>query len=567
MTYARQGTPQTYARHSGENSRRVQIEGVAAAALKKSQARLTAVAGIFAIGFLVLAGRVVDLTLVRIPELFAAPPVVTALAFRPDITDRNGILLATSLKGVSLYANPRDIPNPKQAARHLAAIIPGLDQAATVARLSSEKSFVWLERHLGPRQQDAINRLGIPGLNFEPTVKRIYPQGRHAAHVIGYVGIDSEGLGGIEKTLDYEGRQDETRAQVLSIDLRVQNALREELIWAVAEFRAIGAAGVVMDVATGEILALVSLPDFDPNRIDQSINDQRFNRATLAVYEMGSTFKTFTTANALEIGTVNLKSGYDASEPIRVARFIIRDDHAKNRWLSVPEILVYSSNIGAAKMALDIGSERQRKFLGDLGLLRAAEIELPEVGSPLSPTPWREINTMTIAFGHGVAVSPVQLANAFATIINGGVHHVPTLFKRVPGARTPGKRVLSEHVSADMRHLLRRIVVEGTGKKAAAPGYVVGGKTGTAEKAKAGGYNRKALIASFVGAFPMNDPRYVVLALLDEPKGNESTFNFASAGWTAAPTVGRIISRIAPILAVKPIDEDDRQLMAAAWTP
>jgi cell division protein FtsI (penicillin-binding protein 3) len=282
---------------------------------------------------------------------------------------------------------------------------------------------------------------------------------------------------------------------------------------------------------------------------------------------MGSTFKTFTTANALEIGTVNLKSGYDASEPIRVARFIIRDDHAKNRWLSVPEILVYSSNIGAAKMALDIGSERQRKFLGDLGLLRAAEIELPEVGSPLSPTPWREINTMTIAFGHGVAVSPVQLANAFATIINGGVHHVPTLFKRVPGARTPGKRVLSEHVSADMRHLLRRIVVEGTGKKAAAPGYVVGGKTGTAEKAKAGGYNRKALIASFVGAFPMNDPRYVVLALLDEPKGNESTFNFASAGWTAAPTVGRIISRIAPILAVKPIDEDDRQLMAAAWTP
>ncbi len=558
---------QVYAR--GED-RQVRLDGAAKEALTRTHARLTAVAGIFALGFLVLAGRVVQLTLVH-DLVRPAAPVLASESPRPDIVDRNGVLLATTLHAVSLFADSRAVPDPRTTALELAAILPELDPVVTEARLASGQSFVWIRRHLTPRQQDAVNRLGIPGLNFQSEPRRLYPQGREAAHVLGYAGIDNEGLAGIEKSIDGGApvkRRDSGVATVgLSIDIRIQHAVREELARSVGEFSAIGAAAVVLDVKTGETLALVSLPDFDPNDLSDSLPDQRFNRAALGVYEMGSTFKAFTLANALELGTVDLDSGYDASEPLHVARFLIRDDHAQNRWLSVPEIFIYSSNIGAAKMALDIGTERQRDFLGRLGLLQRAEIEIPEIGMPLVPEPWREINTMTIAFGHGLAVSPVQLAVGFSSLVNGGVAVVPTLFKRIPGEAVPGVRVISESVSQDMRRLLRRAVEEGTGKQAAAPGYLVGGKTGTAEKANAGGYNGRALISSFVGIFPITDPQFVVLVMLDEPKGNESTFNYAAAGWNAAPTVGRIIARIGPMLGVAPVDEADRSMLAAAWKP
>ena len=332
----------------------------------------------------------------------------------------------------------------------------------------------------------------------------------------------------------------------------MQHVLREELARGGTEFSALGSAGIVLDVHTGEVLAMASLPDFDPNRIPESTPEQRFNRSTLGVYEMGSTFKTFTLANALQIGSVRMQDGYDASKPIRVGRFVIRDDHGKGRWLSVQEIFIYSSNIGAAKMALDIGSERQQEFLGRLGLLKAPDIELPEVGAPMLPTPWRRVSTMTVSFGHGIAVSPLQMASGIAALVNGGWKTRPTLVHYQPGDDISRHQVVSPRTSAQMRRLLRLVVERGTGTRAAAPGYLVGGKTGTAEKAGAGGYRSKALISSFVGVFPITEPRYVVLVMLDEPKGTKSTFNFASGGWTAAPIVSSIISRIGPLLGVQP---------------
>ncbi len=342
----------------------------------------------------------------------------------------------------------------------------------------------------------------------------------------------------------------------------MQHALYDELTAAMARFHARGAGGIVLDVRTGETLGLVSLPDFDPNHAGAASQLARFNRISLGVYELGSIFKIFNTAMALESGKVGLKDGYDATKPLRAARFTIHDSHPKKRWLSVPEIFVFSSNIGSAKMALDLGGERQQAFLRRLGMLRRAAIELPEVGSPLSPSPWREINTMTVAFGHGIAVSPLQVASAAAAIVNGGILRPPTLLRR-EGPPPAGVRVVSKRTSDTMRRLLRAVVVEGTAKKAGVPGYLVGGKTGTAEKAISRGYDRRALIASFVGVFPMIQPRYLVFVMLDEPRPTKATFGFATAGWNAAPTTGRVIARIAPLLGVGAIDES-RPIVAEA---
>jgi len=344
------------------------------------------------------------------------------------------------------------------------------------------------------------------------------------------------------------------------VDIRVQHALRDELGRAIAKFNALGAAGVVVDVNTGEVLAMASLPDFDPNHPNSVPSDNRFNRATKGVYELGSVFKAFTVAMALDTGTVNITSGYDASRPIKISRFTIRDDHAKNRWLSVPEIFMYSSNIGAAKMAVDVGGVRQEKFMSRLGLLHRSTVELPEVGDPLLPSNWGAIYSMTVGFGHGIAVSPMQMASGLSAVVNGGILMPATLLKHESEAEIRGDRVLSRRTSDHMRRLLRLVVEKGTGGKAAIKGYVIGGKTGTAEKAGRHGYRRKALLTSFVAAFPMNAPRYVVYSLLDEPQGIKETHGFASAGWTAAPTAGRIIARIAPLLGVKPQNEDDEKM-------
>ena len=535
----------------------IQLEGSGKQALETGRNRLLTVAAMFALLFVVIAGRLVDLTLATADEgaraHLAGPPPVTT---RADIVDRNGVLLATNLRTASLYANPRQIMDVDGAIGALRSVLPELAAAELRRKLTTARSFIWLKRGLTPKQQYAVNQLGIPGLAFRGETRRIYPHGRLAAHVLGYTGIDDEGLAGIEKFLDdtmRSRRQQGLGPLQLSLDVRAQYVLTEELRSAVDEFRAKGGAGLVLDVHSGEVLALVSLPDFDPNRIADSLPDERFSRATLGIYEMGSTFKAFTTAMALDAGVVDLASSYDATDPIRVARYVIRDYHPERRWLTVPEIFVYSSNIGAARMALDIGPERQQAFLRRLGLLDRASIELPEVGNPLTPSPWREINTMTIAYGHGIAVSPLQLAGGIAALVNGGMRIPTTLLRRDREEPREGERVVSAATSDVMRGLFRAVVERGTGRNADAPGFLVGGKTGTAEKSGIGGYRARALVSSFVGAFPMNEPRYLVLVLLDEPQGTKASFGFATAGWTAAPVASRIVSRIGPMLHVKPV--------------
>ena len=530
-------------------------------------ARLTIVATLFALAFAIVGGRIVDLAALQGDREArnSSPGIATAASVRRDIVDHNGVVLASSLAVASLYAEPRRVPDPAQAARDLLAVLPTLAFGDVYEKLTSAKSFVWLQRHLTPTQQMDVNALGIPGFGFRTEQRRVYPHGALAAHVVGYAGIDNLGLGGIEQFFDDDllTAAADAGALELTIDVRAQYALHEELAAAMAEFGAIGAAGLVLDARTGEILAMVSLPSFDPNQIAASAAEGRFNRASLGVYELGSTLKILTIAMALDFGTARLEDRFDASGPLRAARFVIRDDHPQNRWLSVPEIFIHSSNIGAARMAMEVGAERQQEFLARLGLLTRADVQIPEVGAPIVPKPWRETSTMTVAFGHGLAVSPLQFAGAVGALVNGGWAVPPTLIK-VQGPTEP-RQVVSAETSQAIRRLLRLNVLQGTGTLAAAPGFLVGGKTGTAEKARNGGYQKDAVVSSFVGAFPMNDPKYVVLALMDEPKGNESTNGFATAGWTAAPVVSRVISRIGPLLGVEPVQTISRTAQQALF--
>ncbi len=523
-------------------------------ALETGRTRLWVTAIVFALSFLIVAGRLIDLTVFTDGALSAAArsgPAPAAVASRADIVDRNGVILATSLPTASLYADPGDVPDPEQTVTRLAAVLPGLDRRRALARLRSSASFVWLHRNLTPKQQHAVNRLGLPGLQFKRSERRTYPHGRAAAHVLGLTDVDGRGIAGVERFFDrmLTGGGAPVR---LSIDLRVQSLLHRELAAAVDATSAGGAAGVVLDARTGEVLAMASLPDFDPNRPAETPPASRFNRATKGVYEMGSTFKLFTTAMALDSGTVSLTDGYDARQPIRVSRFTIADFHAKKRWLSVPEILVHSSNIGAAKMALDVGAETQQDYLRRLGLMSAAHVELPEVAAPLTPSRWREVNTMTVAFGHGIAVTPLQVAAATASVVNGGVHRPATIIRQPDGVVPAGVQVLTADTSRTMRGLMRLVVTHGTGRNADVAGYRVGGKTGTAEKQVGGGYSGDALVSSFVGAFPIEAPRYVVLVVLDEPTGTEETGGRATGGWVAAPVVGRIVSRLGPLVGLAP---------------
>ena len=538
---------------------KIRIEGDRKTAIETGRNRLMVAGALFTAAFAVIGIRVVD---VSVFSDTAEPRYSRSIAKdekhtgRADIVDRNGVLMATSLRTASLYANPRLVLDPEQAALQLATALPDIDVKDIENKLRSNRGFVWLKRHLTPRQQYAVNRLGIPALNFQREERRMYPMGSLAAHALGFTDIDNRGLAGVERYFDKELR---TRQEnmALSIDVRVQHVMEHELGLAMKKFSAIGAAGLVMDVNTSEVVAMSSLPSFDPNQPGDIDQDLRFNRTTLGVYEMGSTFKIFTTAMALDAGTVSLQGGYDATNPIRIARFTIRDFHAKKRWLSVPEIFMYSSNIGIVKMALDVGIPGHRNFLSSIGMMKPVAIELSETGAPLTPDRWREINSMTISFGHGLAVSPLHLVAGVSAMVNGGIYRTPTLIRRKPTDVSVGKRVITADTSAKMRRLMRLVVENGTGRNAAAPGYLVGGKTGTAEKVSGHGYKKKALISSFVAAFPMHEPRYVVLVMLDEAKGIKETFGYATGGWVAAPAVGAIVQRIAPVLGLRPIKDSE----------
>ncbi|WP_431283935.1 peptidoglycan D,D-transpeptidase FtsI family protein [Humitalea sp. 24SJ18S-53] len=552
-------------------------DGGARAARALSRRRLVMAASGFGLLFGAVALKLADATLFdpvaprRINSLsrpVVAAPLVTVS--RGAITDRNGEMLAVSLPVTALYANPRQIENPADVAARLARVLPQLDVERVTARLSTDRQFAYLARALTPREMATINTLGIPGIYFEDAERRYYPQGRAAVHALGAVDVDGNGVAGVERYFDERLRLRNSETLRLSIDVRVQLALREALGRAIADFNGIGGAGVVMDVRTGEVLGMISLPDFDQNDIGSATVEQRFNRVTVGVYEPGSTFKLFTTAMALEAGTTTVMGGYDASSPIRYGRFTISDYRGKGRWLALPEILAYSSNIASAHMAAAVGPVRHRAFMGAAGMLARQHIELPEVATPLAPTAsgWRDINTLTVGFGHGISVTPLHVVNGAAALVNGGILRQPTILAVPPGEEREGVRLVSERTSDTLRRLMRLVVTEGSGRSADVPGYFVGGKTGTAQKTgPRGGYLANKRIAAFVGAFPMYAPRYAVYVMVDEPSANARSHGFATAGWVAAPAANMVISRIAPILGLVPEDPRNPEMITATAMP
>jgi cell division protein FtsI (penicillin-binding protein 3) len=554
-------------------------------AMEKTRSRLVIAAGGFCVLFLGVVAKLALATIVSpiAPHRTETPvAVIVAAAAAPKggdeaampgqramITDRNGQPLAISLPTVSVFADPRQIIDPADAAHKLKAILPRLDEDRARARLTSEKKFVYLERQITPREELAINSLGVPGIDFRPTQQRHYPMGRTAAQVLGGVDVDETGVAGVEAWFNKRLTDDNTPLR-LSLDVRVQAVVREELLGAMGEFQAIGACGIVMDVNTGEVLAMVSLPDYDANAFRTTPSDDRFNRAVTGMYEPGSTFKLQTASMALDSGLVHIWDEFDASRPINIGRFTITDFEGKHRWLYLPEVLAYSSNLGAAHIAATIGGERQRAWLKSMGMFSRVGIELPEAGLPIiqPAANWKEIVTMTVGFGHGISVSPLHVVRGTAAVANGGIVLRPTILALPPGDQPVGTRTMQLATSDVMRKLMRLVVTDGFGKTAEVPGYYPGGKTGTAEKVGAHGvYQKHANVAAFTSVFPMNAPRYAVYMMLDEPHGNKSTYGYSTAGWVAAPAAGRVIARIAPMLGLMPDIQDAPAINQALAIP
>ena len=485
---------------------------------------------------------------------------------RREIVDRNGMVLATSIETASLVANPTIIRHEDEVASGLHKIFPEEPMASFQEKLMRKHStFLYLHRHLTPGQQQAVNNLGVPGLFFEPDIRRVYPYGSLFSHVIGYVGVDNQGLAGIEKSFDAPLHDAQNKEPLqLSLDLRIQSMMREELARAMQDFSAVGATGMVVSIPDGEVLAMSSLPDFDPHQPGKASDDARFNRATLGAYEMGSTFKTFTLAAALENKSVTMKGGYNASAPIHYGNFTISDAHSEGRWLSVPEIFAYSSNVGMAKMALDLGGKRQQAFLKSLGLFEPVSLEIPELAHPIVPHEWPPLTSMTVSYGHGISVSPLHLIRAIGSVAYGSFMPV-TLVKDGTKNKPAGAQLLSAENAQHIRDLLRLVVLHGTGKSADVAGYEIGGKTGTAEKNSGGVYMKNAKVVSFVGVFPVSHPRYAILVMVDDPKPNASTHGFATGGWISAPVVNRVVQRMAPLLAMKPQPSANDANVEAMW--
>ncbi len=469
---------------------------------------------------------------------------------RADILDRNGSVIATSLPTVNLYANPKLIKNPKKTAQELVKILPELKYNSLYKKLSSNKTFVYLKRNLTPSQQYQINYLGIPGLDFENGEKRIYPHKKLFSHLLGFTNIDNKGIAGIEKAQNERLTQSDIPLS-LTIDAGVQYTIHQILSEQMAHFQAVGAAAILMDVDTSEVLSLVSLPDYDPNLSVNPNSRSFFNMTTKGVYEPGSVLKVFNAAMSLESGKVKVADKFDASQPLKLKYNVIKDYRGENRWLSVPEIMIYSSNIGSAQMALKVGGAEQRQFLQKMGFFDELDFEIAEKSKPITPKRWGDGTIATVAYGYGLALSPMHVITAFSSVVNGGVYHEPTILKNST-KKDNGYRVMSYNTSKQMRELLRLVVTKGSAKKANILGYEVAGKTGTANKLSANGkYNSKVVRTTFVATFPVSKPKYALLVMLDEPKGNKETWGFTTSGWNAVPTGARIISAVAPQLNVK----------------
>jgi cell division protein FtsI (penicillin-binding protein 3) len=482
---------------------------------------------------------------------------------RPDILDRNGEVLATDVRVPSLYVEPRRLIDVDEADELLTADLPDLDATELRERLSSRRGFAWLKRDITPEQQREIYHQGLPGIGFLNENKRDYPNGAEVSHVIGHVNIDNQGIAGIEKWLDGQGlaalhmaglATDRLQTPVqLAVDLRVQHALRDELVVARAKFHTLAAAGLVLNVRTGEIVAMVSEPDYDPNNPHEALDPTRINRLTTGVYEMGSTFKAFTIAMALDSGKATLKSTFDAHSPLHYGKFDIHDFEPQQRALTVPEIFTYSSNIGAAHIAMAVGVDAHKAFLKKMGQLDRLRTELPESAEPIVPKHWSELNTMTIAFGHGLSVAPLQAVMGVSALMNGGILIPPTFLKRTEAeAQALGTRVIKPETSEMMRYLMRLNVEKGTAAKADVPGYYIGGKTGTADKVVFGRYSKTKVLTDFMAVLPADNPRYLLLIMLDEPQAIPETHGFKTSGWNAVPTGGAVVARIAPLLGIEP---------------
>lgn len=546
---------------------RIKLAGQRQAALALARQRLMIGLLLFLGLLAILALRLFDLSVLQDRSGSApADPFEALVPPRADIFDRNGVPLARTFDAYAVTVRPNQlVGDPRLRARQLAELLPGTSESVIYNTLKSNRSFAFLKRRVLPETAHAINALGEPAIALEREEERLYPQLELASHVLGFTDIDARGRSGMERALDERLTRPDMRDKPvhLSIDSRVQQAVEGELGAAMAKFQAIGAAGIVLDVHTGEVVAMASLPSFNPNNPANATPDQMFNRATLGVYELGSTFKTITIAMGLDLGVIkSMGQRYDGIHAVQIGRFRINDDHPLNRMISIPEIFIHSSNIGTARIADEIGMEKQREYMQNLGFLAPVDIELKERGRTLTPNPWGRAAVLTVGFGHGIAVTPLHLATAYAAIVNGGIWRPATLRKVDPKKPAQGRRVFTEATSEQMRSLMRLVVLDGTGRKADAPGYRVGGKTGTAEKARDGGYARRSLVTTFAGAFPMDNPRYVVIAMLDEPKGTKETYGFATAGWNAAPVVSRVVSRIGPILGVVPDENKD-----ANWQP
>ncbi|MDT0508766.1 penicillin-binding protein 2 [Novosphingobium sp. MMS21-SN21R] len=554
-------------------SGRVRLANIRQRSLVEAKVRVLVVAFLF-----LFAGLA---AMVRIAQLgfFEDAPERRSLAEallppRGEITDRNGFPLARAFPAYALWFNPKAlgeagtplVKSPDEVARALLQIFPDADYNDLVKRLKSERPS-YLRRRVMPEEANRVFALGEPALEFPRENQRYYPQGSLGAHVLGYVDGEGNGHVGMEQVLEKRLLDPAQRGQpvALAIDMRVQGALEDELGRGMMETEAKGAAGIILDVDTGEVVALASLPSFNPNRSDMAYNDLVFNKVTNQVYELGSTFKPLTVAAAIDDGVItDLAVRYPSNRPLAIGGFQIRDSHSFGASLNVPEALIHSSNIVTAQVADKLGGPALKRTMAALGMNERPYIELPARGFPLWPRgtdkngDWARITTMTVSYGHGIAVTPLHLAAAYAALVNGGIWRPATLYKVDPGHAAAGRRVFKASTSARMRQLLRMIVVDGTGRSANAPGFRVGGKTGSAEKPGGkGGYNRTSLVATFAAAFPMDKPRYVVIAMLDEPKGTAATSFQRTAAYNAGPIVGRVVPRIGPLLGVVPDDSRD----------
>jgi cell division protein FtsI (penicillin-binding protein 3) len=532
--------------------------------IDKSQARLGLIAFGFTAIFVAIGGKLTYLGFKPDPQSLRRAASEAVSRARPDIVDRNGEILATDIKVVSIFAEPKRIIDKDEAVELLTAVLPDVNARELRERLGSRKGFVWVKRGITAKEREEVFRLGLPGISFLPESKRVYPNGPDASHVIGFTNIDNIGIAGMEKYIDGQGLSDLSQAGFrldqtdlapikLSVDLRVTHAIRDELQKGLDRFKAKGGAAAIMDVNTGEMIALASLPDYDPNTPSDALEKDRINRMNVGVYEMGSTFKAISIAMALEANKVNLNSRLDARDSLRYGSFTIHDFHAQHRMLTVPEVFTYSSNIGTARMALMVGVEGHKAFLRKMGQLDRLRTELPESAEPLIPKRWSELNTITIAFGQGLNVAPIQALMAVGGLVNGGMMMKPTFLKRDEAtAKADALRVVRPEVSESMRYLMRKNAEIGSAKAVDIRGYYVGGKTGTADKIIRGHYAKDRVFTTFMAIAPADKPKYLFLTLMDEPQALPETHGYRTAAWNSGAVTGHIIERVANLLNLPP---------------